>query len=177
MKMTICVVTCYFQIEHTKYSHLTCWQAICTKIPRNFLYHLVTPDATLITSSFYMGNGGRCIFEVKPGPNVKDRCPRESYSTGILDATPSCLPNSTLATAFSSLYYQFFPLTRPLSLVLQTYCNFLDLKKKLKPKIFWGAKVALLVKRPTLGFKSGHNLTVCRIQPCIRLCVDRAGPA
>ena len=37
--------------------------------------------------------------------------------------------------------------------------------------------VAQLVKRLTLGFDSGHDLTVCETEPCIWLCTDRAEPA
>ena len=32
-----------------------------------------------------------------------------------------------------------------------------------------GTWVAQLVKHPTLDFSSGHDLTVCGIEPCIRL--------
>ena len=37
--------------------------------------------------------------------------------------------------------------------------------------------VAQLVERPTLGFSSGHDLTVCEFEPCIGLCADSAEPA
>ena len=35
-----------------------------------------------------------------------------------------------------------------------------------------GAWVAQLVKRPTLDFRSGHDLTVGEIEPHVRLCAD-----
>ena len=35
-----------------------------------------------------------------------------------------------------------------------------------------GAWVAQSVKRPTLGFGSGHDLTVREFEPCIGLCAD-----
>ena len=38
-----------------------------------------------------------------------------------------------------------------------------------------GAWVAWSVKRPTLDLGSGHDLTVCEFEPCIRLCADGAG--
>ena len=34
--------------------------------------------------------------------------------------------------------------------------------------------VAQLVKRPTLDFGSAHDLTVCGIEPHLRLCADSA---
>ena len=40
-----------------------------------------------------------------------------------------------------------------------------------------GTWVAHSVKCPTLGFCSGHGLTVYEIKPCIELCVDSAEPA
>ena len=40
-----------------------------------------------------------------------------------------------------------------------------------------GAWVPQSVKRPTLGFGSGRDLTVHEFEPCIRLCADRVGPA
>ena len=36
---------------------------------------------------------------------------------------------------------------------------------------------ARLVKCPTLGLGSSHDLTVCGIKPCVGLCADSAGPA
>ena len=38
----------------------------------------------------------------------------------------------------------------------------------------WGAQT---VKRPTLGFGSGHDLTVLGFEPRIGLCADSAEPA
>ena len=38
----------------------------------------------------------------------------------------------------------------------------------------WGTWVAQLVKRPTLGFSSSHDLMVHEIEPCISLCADSA---
>ena len=35
-----------------------------------------------------------------------------------------------------------------------------------------GAWVAQLVKCPTLGFSSGHDLSVHGLEPCIGLCAD-----
>ena len=40
----------------------------------------------------------------------------------------------------------------------------------------WGAWVAQSVKRLTLGFGSGHDLTVCGVEPCVWLCVFTAEP-
>ena len=40
-----------------------------------------------------------------------------------------------------------------------------------------GAWVAHLVKRPTLGFGSGRDLTVREFEPRIRLCADSTGSA
>ena len=34
-----------------------------------------------------------------------------------------------------------------------------------------------LVKHPTLDFDSGHDLTVCDIEPCIGVCDDSMEPA
>ena len=34
-----------------------------------------------------------------------------------------------------------------------------------------GAWVAQLIKHPTLDFCSGHDLTVCEIEPCVGLCL------
>ena len=39
------------------------------------------------------------------------------------------------------------------------------------------AWVGQSVKRLTLGFGSGHDLTVCGIKPHLRLCADSAEPA
>ena len=41
----------------------------------------------------------------------------------------------------------------------------------------WGTWVAELVKHPTLGFNSGHDLVVLGFKPHIRLCADSAEPA
>ena len=41
----------------------------------------------------------------------------------------------------------------------------------------WGAWLAQSVKRPTLGFGSGHDLTVREFEPRIGLCADSAEPA
>ena len=35
-----------------------------------------------------------------------------------------------------------------------------------------GAWAAQSVKQPTLGFGSGHDLTVCEFEPCVKLCSD-----
>ena len=40
-----------------------------------------------------------------------------------------------------------------------------------------GTWVAQLVKRLTLGFGSGHNLTVREFKPCVGLCADSSEPA
>ena len=37
--------------------------------------------------------------------------------------------------------------------------------------------MAQSVKRPTLGFGSVHDLTVCGFEPCIGLCADSVEPA
>ena len=37
--------------------------------------------------------------------------------------------------------------------------------------------MAQLVNRPTLGFTSGHDLTVRDFEPRIRLCADCADPS
>ena len=37
--------------------------------------------------------------------------------------------------------------------------------------------MAQLVKRLTLGLGSGHDLTVCELEPCVRLCSDSIEPA
>ena len=37
--------------------------------------------------------------------------------------------------------------------------------------------MAQLVECPALDFGSGHDLTVCQIEPCIRLCFDSTEPA
>ena len=39
-----------------------------------------------------------------------------------------------------------------------------------------GTWVAQLVKYPTLGFSSGHDLTVCEFKPLIRLSTDSVEP-
>ena len=44
-------------------------------------------------------------------------------------------------------------------------------------KHIWGAWLAQLVRRPTLGCGSGHDLTVHEFKPRIRLCADSAEPA
>ena len=41
----------------------------------------------------------------------------------------------------------------------------------------WGTWVAQLVKHPTLGFGSGHDLTVHEFKPHIRFCTDGMEPA
>ena len=41
----------------------------------------------------------------------------------------------------------------------------------------WGAWVAQSVKRLTLDFSSGYDLTVCEIEPSIELCADGTEPA
>ena len=37
--------------------------------------------------------------------------------------------------------------------------------------------MAQLVKHLALDFGSGHDLTVCEIEPCVRLCIDSVEPA
>ena len=37
--------------------------------------------------------------------------------------------------------------------------------------------MAQLVERPTLGFHSGHDLTVLEFEPCVGLSTDGAEPA
>ena len=44
-------------------------------------------------------------------------------------------------------------------------------------KFVLGVWVAQLVKRPTLDFGSGYNLTVCELEPRIGLCADSTEPA
>ena len=41
----------------------------------------------------------------------------------------------------------------------------------------WGTWVAQLIERPTLGFSSGHALTVRGIKPHIGVCADSVEPA
>ena len=47
------------------------------------------------------------------------------------------------------------------------------------PKIHYarGAGEAQPVKRQTLDFGSGHDLTVCEFEPCTGLCTDHVEPA
>ena len=42
---------------------------------------------------------------------------------------------------------------------------------------FWGTGVAQSVEHLTLGFCSGHGLTVRGLEPHVRLCTDSAEPA
>ena len=49
-----------------------------------------------------------------------------------------------------------------------------DTFRKNLPRGTW---VAQLVKRPTLGFGSGHDLTVRKFKPRVGLCADSAEPA
>ena len=42
---------------------------------------------------------------------------------------------------------------------------------------YWGACVALSVKRPPLDLNSGHDLRVSGFEPHIRLCADGTEPA
>ena len=37
--------------------------------------------------------------------------------------------------------------------------------------------MAQLLKRPTLGFNSGHDLMVCGLEPHVGLCADSVEPA
>ena len=41
----------------------------------------------------------------------------------------------------------------------------------------WGIWVAQLVEHLALDFSSGHDLTVCEFEPCIRLCAGSMEPA
>ena len=43
--------------------------------------------------------------------------------------------------------------------------------------LHWGAWVAQLGKHLTLGFGSGHDLTVCETEPHVRLHADSVEPA
>ena len=43
--------------------------------------------------------------------------------------------------------------------------------------IYWGAWVAQSVECLTLGFSSGHDLTVSEFEPHVGLCADRSEPA
>ena len=43
-------------------------------------------------------------------------------------------------------------------------------------KEYWGAWVAQLVEHPTIDFSSGHDLTVCGIEPHVGLCTDSMEP-
>ena len=52
-----------------------------------------------------------------------------------------------------------------------------SLNPHLKGTSSWGTWVAQLIKQPTLGFGSGHDLTVCEFEPRIRLCADSEEPA
>ena len=52
-----------------------------------------------------------------------------------------------------------------------------DLQYFIYTPIFGGAWVAQLVKLLTLGFSSGHDLTICKMEPHIRLCMDSPEPA
>ena len=40
-----------------------------------------------------------------------------------------------------------------------------------------GTWVARSVKCPTLDFSLGHDIRVCEIEPCVRLCADSMEPA
>ena len=40
-----------------------------------------------------------------------------------------------------------------------------------------GAWVAQSVKRQTLDFSSGHDLTVCKFKSCVGICTESAEPA
>ena len=40
-----------------------------------------------------------------------------------------------------------------------------------------GPGVTQVVKHPTLGFGSGHDLRICECEPCVRLCADSPEPA
>ena len=48
---------------------------------------------------------------------------------------------------------------------------------QLKVVLDWGTYVAQLVEHLTLDLGSGHDLTVCEIEPRIWLCTDIAEPA
>ena len=49
----------------------------------------------------------------------------------------------------------------------------ITLKKRKKERGTW---VAQSVKRPTLGFSSGHDLTVYEFEPHVKLCADNSEP-
>ena len=51
---------------------------------------------------------------------------------------------------------------------------YLILYIELRNITFWGTWVAQLVKHPTLGFSSGHDLTVCGFEPQVGLCAISA---
>ena len=42
----------------------------------------------------------------------------------------------------------------------------------IKVVLAWGTWVAQSVRHPTIDFSSGHDLTVCEMEPHIRLCTD-----
>ena len=50
-------------------------------------------------------------------------------------------------------------------------------KSKNKSRTAQDTWMAQSVKRPTLGFSSGHDLTVCEFEPLIGLCANSAEPA
>ena len=52
-----------------------------------------------------------------------------------------------------------------------------DLDKTEIIRAFRGAWVAQSGKWPTLDFSSGHDLTVCELEPHVSLCADSTVPA
>ena len=62
--------------------------------------------------------------------------------------------------------------------IFTLYCSLVSVQQHcvFKKHIPWGTCVAQSVKRLTLDFGSGHDLTVCEFEPCIGLCADSAEP-
>ena len=56
-------------------------------------------------------------------------------------------------------------------------CLFFPRESLLKESELWGTWVAQSVKRLTLDFGSGHDLTVCEIESHVGLCTDSVEPA
>ena len=50
-------------------------------------------------------------------------------------------------------------------------------KEPIRNSLYWGGWVTQLVKRLTLDFGSGHDLTVFEFEPHVRLCTDSVEPS
>ena len=97
---------------------------------------------------------------------VKFRFPHRKYPFYL--SFQFCLPHFSSALTYSLL--------RPINLlsitVVKLMTHILGFNK-MEPDYC----VAQLVQHPTLGFGSGHYLTVCGFEPCVRLCADSVKPA